>query len=462
VRTVFTVDALGGPDVGSGTAMMMVKAERAPIMVPAAMQYRPFTLLAQNLPAWGIENAVRERGRLVRRELRKHPGLSTILDMLAHTPPGDVNPIYLKLAEGEAELITWETLCDENDQFLALDQRWPIGRITDPLSGHNRPPPVLRTPVKVLAVISAYGISGQKKEWEMLRDAAQAARAAQLDVRLRLLVGDNETYAAIKEGIDAGLDWVELSHVEKTGARVIQDIVAWAPNVVHFFCHGSAGIAPSDQAIELATASDYEAGSGGSVKIRVGQLAGLSSTLDNQWLLTLNCCSGGEATKELQSIAHQVVSAGCPAAVAMIEPVAACDAHEFTHAFYHRLFDELRRMVATLTQQEQASFEWAQALHDARTAICALHNDDAPNAREWALPVLYVRGVDPLPFQRPHLAVSEVAAAEFKLQARVIAGWLETVRGETSEERRLAVMAKALADVPKSYWPNVDGEFEHA
>lgn len=460
MRTVFTVDALGGFDT-AGETMLMVKAERAPFMVPAAMQFRRFKLSAETLPAWGVLNAVRERGRMVREELRSHPGLSAILDSLATTPPGQVTPIYLKLAEGEAEQITWETLCDQNDQFLALDRRWPIGRISDPMSGQNRPPPVLRTPVKLLAVISAYGIASQKREWEMLRDAAQAARAAGLEVRLKLLVGDAQTHAAVKAAIDGGLDWVELSHVESTGARVIQDIVGWAPNVVHFFCHGWTGSTPADQAIELATASDYAAGSGGSVRIRARQLADMSSTLDNPWLLTINCCSGGEATDELQSIAHQVVSAGFPAAVAMIEPVAAGDAHEFTRAFYRSLLEQLRRAAVALTQQTQVDFEWVQALHDARTSICALHNDDAPNAREWALPALYVRGVDAMPFLRPPPAVSEDEAANYKLQARVVANWLAKMRDETSEERRLAVMQKALVDVPEIYWPNADGDFGH-
>ena len=116
MRTVFTVDALGGFDT-AGETMLMVKAERAPFMVPAAMQFRRFKLSAETLPAWGVLNAVRERGRMVREELRSHPGLSAILDSLATTPPGQVTPIYLKLAEGEAEQITWETLCDQNDSF---------------------------------------------------------------------------------------------------------------------------------------------------------------------------------------------------------------------------------------------------------------------------------------------------------------------------------------------------------
>lgn len=464
MRTVLAVDLLGGLDPATGQEIMMVKADRSPFDVPEAKHFRSFKLSPDSLPPWGTHNAVRERGRMVREELRKHPGLASILDSLSKTPLGQVQPIYVKLNEGEAELITWEALCDSHDEFLALDQRWPIGRISDPLSGQSRPPAVLRLPVKVLAVISAFRIHGQEKEWELFRQAAQAARQTGLDIRLRCLVGDERTRAAIDAAIAGGLDWVEVSHIEKTASRVIQDIVGWQPNVLHFFCHGMSDAAAAEQLLELATASDYldPDSISGSVRIRVRQLADMSFALSNPWLLMLNCCSSGQAARDLQSIAHQVVSAGFPAAVAMIEPVDANDAHEFTRAFYSTLFAQLRAAATALAQQPRIDFEWAQAMYDARMAICELHGNDARNAREWVLPVLYVRGIDPLRFERP-TAVPEEAAADYKLRARVVAEWLQTVREEeTSEARRLAVMQQVLADVPKTYWPNIDGSFANA
>lgn len=463
MRTVLAIDSLGGLDPATGEELMMVRAERAPLLVQEARKYRPFGLTPSSLPGWGTLNAVRARGRMVRDELRTHPGLAAILDNLAGAPLGEVQPIYVKLSEGEAELITWETLCDKNDEFLALDQRWPIARISDPMSGQSRPPAVLRAPVKVLVVISALGIHGQKREWQMFREAALAARASGLDVRLRLLVGDGETHAAVEAGILAGLGgWVEVSHIEKTAARVIQDIIAWAPNIVHFFCHGSSGNTSSAQALELATASDYidPSAVSGSVKIYAKQLATMSLTLANPWLLTLNCCSSGQAAKDLQSMAHQVVSAGFPAAVAMLEPVDASDSYEFTRAFYRAVFADLKKADVMLASQPQVPFEWAGPMYDARMAICELHGGDAPNVHEWALPVLYVRGIEPLQFTRP-TADAPSKADDFKLRARLVAGWLQTVREETTEALRLDVMRTVLADVPESYWPNIDGNFDH-
>jgi hypothetical protein len=160
---------------------------------------------------------------------------------------------------------------------------------------------------------------------------------------------------------------------------------------------------------------------------------------------------------DLQSIAHQAVSAAFPAAVAMLEPVDAKDAHEFTDAFYQGLMGELRRAATDLQNALTAPFEWAQVMFGARTAIVGLHANDAANYREWALPALYVRGVDPVKIERPAPVPSDVAA-DYKLRARTVADWAQKQFG-LSEESRKAAFAAALGDVPKEFWPNLDGSF---
>src|SRR5207245_700381 len=173
------------------------------------------------------------------------------------------------------------------------------------------------------------------------QQSMEHARNLGLDMRLRLLVGDDETREKIDAAIASGLDWIEVSHIEKTGTRVIQDVMAWEPNILHFFCHGI--VDASEQSLELATGGDYadpEATSG-SVRIHTKQLFDMGQKLPNTWLLTLNCCSSGQAAEDLQSMTHQAVSGGFPAAVAMLEPVDAADAYEFTRAFYSELFEEV-------------------------------------------------------------------------------------------------------------------------
>ncbi|MGH7305915.1 MAG: CHAT domain-containing protein [Candidatus Rokuibacteriota bacterium] len=457
MRTVLTVNPSGEKDQASGADILQVNADRAPFEIPLAGLARPVRLSADQLPDWAAPQGVQGRGRRVRDALRQHPGIAALLDTLENVPVDQVQPIFVRLRDGNAELIAWETLCDAKDRFVALDRRWPVGRISDPMAAGSRPSPVLRLPVRVMAAISALGVDGQKREWEWLRDAADAAHAEGLDVRLRVVVGDAAWRPEVEAAIAGGRSWLEVTHVEKTGARLVQEIARWKPNVLHFFCHGHSGAA--GQALVLGTASDFTNGAAtGSVKITIDNLGTLAQELPNPWLLTLNCCSGAEAASDLQSMAYHAVSSGFPAAVGMLEPVDASDAHEFTRAFYGTLFKQIRQASHALELNARAPFEWAGIMYDARTAICQLHANDAPSSREWALPVLYVRGMDAPVFERPPVE-SEAAAAPFKLRARTFAAWLQGPGAAMTPELRLEIMKMTLHDVPASYWPSADGTF---
>jgi hypothetical protein len=457
MRSVLSVDRVGMIDPNTGAELMIVKVARAPFNV--ATTAFPLKLSAGVLPSWDTANAVRERGRLVRESLRTNPAVATLLDRLEQTPVGDVQPLYVAISEGEAEQITWETLCDTQDEFVALDPRWPIGRISDPVAGRSQPPALLRPPMRVMVVISAFKVKGQQREWELFRAAATKARSDGLEVRLKFLVAETPLRAAIDKAIaDDGLEWIEVAHIEKTSSRVIQEITDWKPNVLHFFCHGISDDA--DQSLELATAADYATPgtASGSVRIRTQQLVNLGQLLSDPWLLTLNCCSSGQAAKELQSMAHQVVSAGFPAAVAMLEPVESNDAHEFTRSFYSSLFAGIRRAATKLANQPRVEFEWVEPMYAARTALRDLHQDNPANCREWALPVLYVRGIEPFAFTQPASSAHQ-DDGDHKLKVRLVAQWLLSVRAEMPEAERRAIMESVLAAVPRELWPNLDGTF---
>lgn len=458
MRTVLSVAPFGGINPDTEAEQLTVSVVRSPFNVDKANVARQLLLTADELPAWGAPDAVRLRGQKVRDSLRAHPGVAQVLTQLFTTPVGQSQPLFVMLAESEAEQISWETLCDGNDQFVALDPRWSLGRITDPMSGQSRPPAELKLPLRMMVLISAFGIKGQAREWQTLRDSVVAARAAGLPITLKVMVGDPALRAAIEADIAAGLAEVEVAAIDKTATRVVQEITAWAPQILHCFCHGRSEL--GDQSIELATAGDYAdpEATAGSVKIGVRQLVALSTQLPNPWLLALNCCSSGQAAKNLQSLAHQVVSAGFPAAVAMLEPVDASDAHEFTRAYYRALFADIGAAAQALKAAPRVPFEWTEAMVEARTAICDLHHSDAPNTREWALPVLYVRGVEPFNFERPH-AEPEAEAKTYKVQTRLVAEWLQTVGQQKSEDERRAVMESVLAGVPRAFWPRVDGSF---
>lgn len=466
MRTVLAVATLEGMlDAATGREPLCIRAEAAAIDADGAGKVRPFALAADQLPDWAVPDGVRARGQQVLKALRTHGPLCQIIDHMATTPAGKIAPLFMKLAAGDPELIPWEAMCDGQGRFLALDQRWPIGRISDSLTRADRGAAVMRLPVRLLAVISAYGIKGQDAEWRALALAVQEARDAGLPIEVRVLSGEPAVRAAVEASIAGGMAGVSLGGVDTLATRVVQDIAGWDPNVLHFFCHGHAGTTPADQRLELATASDFagEAGAG-SVNLRRSQLEGLLTTLANPWLLMLNCCSGGAAATDVRSLASAIVNAGFPAAVAMIEPVERRDMHEFARAFYRSLFGDLRRAAADLAAKAAAApsaridFEFATAMHDGRNAICDLHGGDAANQREWVLPVLYVRGVAPLQFESAQPAADQNGkGAEYQVRVRILAQWLQQVRASLDEAGRIKVLQSSLADVPAALWPDVDG-----
>jgi hypothetical protein len=460
-RTILAVDTLGDA--------LVARIVRAPFPV-GATALCPLTLRVAQFTGPDAIVDTRGRGKAVRDALRQHPSLSGILDELRRVMPHQVSPLLVQLGLSDAELVHWETLCDIDDTFVALDPRWPIARIVDPVNAPQRPPCELTTPVRLMAVISALGIRDQQREWQLLRDAVVTARADGLPVLLKVLVGDPALYGVIAGEKAAGLAQLELGAIEDTPARLTQAIRAWSPNVLHVFCHGHADTA--GQALELATANDHvqhAAGDphtvAGSVRVPAPSLARLGESLGNPWLLVLNCCSSGQAATGLQSMASQVVSTGFPAVVAMVEPVDAHDAYEFTRAFYPAALAALRQAQAALAGATSTTLEWTPVLSHARAAIAQRPDrDDA--SPEWALPVLYVRGLDAQVFIRPLAAGTAEPAADtgthrHRVQAETFAAWLRTAGQQMPPDDRHAVMTIALADVPTELWPDIDGNFEH-
>ncbi|ALN63253.1 hypothetical protein GLA29479_2384 [Lysobacter antibioticus] len=461
-RTILSVDILDDDLIAS--------VVRAPFPVHGGRALGRVKLRADQLPGLDTQTAVLARGRMVRDALRQHQGISGVLDSLSQTLPTQVRPLFVMLNPSEAELINWEMLCDSNEQFVALDPRWPIARIIDPINAPSRLPGELTTPVRLMAVISALGIADQRKEWELLRDAVLAARQTGLPVLLKLLVGDSALHTRIRDEIQqdpAGLADIEVAAIDETAARLTQRIRQWSPNILHFFCHGHAGSA--GQWLELATANDHvqfaahDPGTlAGSINLPSQDLVTLGASLGNPWLMVLNCCSSGQGGNGLQSMANQVVSAGFPAVVAMMEPVEANDAYEFTRAFYPEALAALLRARDELKQRASTTLEWTPIMFHARSAISQLGNRDAQASPEWSLPVLYVRGVEAQVFIRP-LGIEQAKSDEFRIRAETTAWWLRTAGQQFSEAERIEALERTLAEkgVPRALWPSADGSFEH-
>jgi hypothetical protein len=463
-RTVLAVSALGD--------RLIARIVRAPFQV-LGESLDILDLDPDQMPDLQTNDSVLARGKLVRDALRKNQGIRDLLDALSATMAHQVRPLCVQLGRSDAERINWEMLCDQNDAFVALDQRWPIARIIDPINATQRIRRELTTPVRLMAIISALGIRDQRTEWESLRQAVEYARGIGLRVVFKAMIGDSDLLNEIEQAISAekaankpGANDIEVAAIEATPARLTQSIRMWSPNILHLFCHGNAD--SEEQSLEFATANDHEQfkakdpnTTAGSVVVDARKLVDLSGLLVNPWLLVLNCCSSGKAGLGLQSMANQIVSRGFPAVVAMTESVGAKDAYELTRAFYPQAFDLLKTTSDQLTQHSSVSLDWAPLMHQVRYAICGLGGRVAENSPEWSMPVLYLRGVDPHEFDRPQ-GLTPQQLEDYRVIVEWTANWLRTAGTHLTEAQRIEAMEDALKHVPRSLWPSVNGNLNDA
>jgi hypothetical protein len=96
-------------------------------------------------------------------------------------------------------------------------------------------------------------------------------------------------------------------------------------------------------------------------------------------------------------------------------------------------------------------------MREARRALCEAHDDAPATAREWALPVLYLRGTEALRFERPRADAPD-AEHLWRQRAQIVAAALRQLAATLDLAGRRQVLAQALADVPTAYWPDPDGK----
>jgi hypothetical protein len=380
---------------------LQVRLKKSPAQLPGAdYTWRRLDCDPDSMPAWSDDDAVRAHGRLIFQKLRTHPSVQKAMDWLLTATAEEEKALYFSLTAQDAERLCWEAIYSEDCQFLALDRRWPIARMTESLRDASEMPREFQPPLRVLALISAANIVGQEREWQELRDAVVHARA-QLPIHLTVLSGQKAVLDAVAADVAAGLADVVVDTLsddrEALGDR-LQDL---RPHIVHVFSHGrvAAGVAQ----LELGTRLDEMMKTpSGSLRLRIGDLKNFSGLRD-AWLVTLNCCQGAQATERLHSLAHQIVLEIAPAAIGMLEPIDAADAHVFTRNLYLGLFEEVTRAMRALPQGNPVPVQWCRVLQRPRRVVSRTHDDDPNSHREWTLPVLYVRQ-DPFAICAPKVA----------------------------------------------------------
>lgn len=410
----------------------------------------------QGLPS---KNAVLDRGVMVRTALRAHQGICQVLDGIKGTAAHEIRPLFMLLDGEFSQRINWEMLCDTSSAFVALDRRSPIGRIVKQTNPNPLPPSELEVPVRLMVVISALGIGDQKNEWKALRDAVIQARKNGLAISVKVLVGLESLYDSIEVEIAGGLDDVELGSIASSSSDLTQAISNWAPHILHFFCHGFSD--SNGQQLELATTADHalhdtnpHALSHGSVTVTGLNLRDLGYTLKNTWLVVLNCCSIGNATSTLPSMAAQVCTAGIPAVVAMMEPVTSADAYRFTKAFYPGALALILDAWTDLKAHASTTLELTTVMYSVRNAIAQGLKSNPQSSPHWSLPVLYVRSIDPQLFVRP-------AGGDNHVRLKTTAQLLTATAAKMNAEQANEILKKMLGDIPEDQWPTAEGDFHH-
>ena len=369
-------------------------------------------------------DAVRKAGERLMQALLKHPAVAAAVQALPANH-GTVTPLRIHIDADTSEALPWEALFDSQKNFLALDRRWPIVRLAD--SVNNEAGDIRRSyvpPVKILAVLAAAGVDAQD-EWTALYSSITAAP---IPTEVRVLVCQD----SLLQDINAlGAPNISASFLNRDVSRSIED---FAPNILHFFCHGSVDGGPH---LQLATRLDWDTNAPrGSIafdKDWLQEPAGLDQHL---WLITLNCCLGAAPT-DTYSLARSMVKEVAPAVVGMRTAVRVSDANLFCESFYGSLLDGLDALIAS--GADEVEVDWSQYLHAPRRQFVVKYGNGkvmhaaASDFQEWTYPVLYMR---PERFLlstaavNPALSVADVRGLQAEIQELQAAhDQLQGVRG---------------------------------
>lgn len=381
------------------------------------------------------DEVVRIAGQRLFAALAEAPVLQPKLVAALEIQPPERRPIYLDVSSLTlGQELPWEALfAPALGDFLGLDSRWPVGRVT---SGARPAPGPWRLdgPLRIAAVLSCLGVPAEE-EWQALRTAVEAAG---LDVSVLVLVSENELFKTIE---DADLPWVrEVRKVPGDLADLQRVLTGFGPHVLHLFCHGSAADAPY---LAIAVGSDWDTGTPDHSHFLeaagVGNL--LPSTADVPWLIVLNACASAAPPEGTppdtgpQSLATALVRGyAVPAVIGMREPVLSTDAACFAEMLYRSLFDTLREAVGQ--GAGTVTIDWASLAVDARDRLRQRRGGLLPTMAakrfpQWTLPVVTVR---PKPFDLEIAPASPAPAPKTANQARLEANLLQTLLARLTDD----------------------------
>ncbi|HZM74906.1 MAG TPA: CHAT domain-containing protein [Candidatus Limnocylindrales bacterium] len=378
---------------------------------------RPLTVTATEAEFEALKQAslhggaVRLAGQKLFEALALNREVGDQLTAALQARPDEHCPVYLQItASAGVEDLPWETLCSPGGDFLALDERWGLGRAVESITA-TPPAYTFSPPLRIAAILSCLNVEAGE-ELAALREAI--ATVPQLGTELLLFTSEEKVYEAITAESPPGIQ-VEIVPTE---LRELQEKVqGFQPHVLHFFCHGTTVAEPH---LLVATKKNWITGRmEESLAIGAKEFRRFTRETDPPpWLLVLNACesAANAAQENLQSLASRLLYYGAaPAVVGMREPVLSGDANLLTSAFYRRLLSDLRNRLAGKDFAGNP-VDWVVGLvvevrHQLALKDPALTLDmAAASTKEWTLPVAYV-SVRPFTLQ-----VMAAASARIRLE----------------------------------------------
>jgi len=280
----------------------------------------------------GSPNHVQEAGRKLFDELSKHPAIAPAIAAALQQQQGGCSPICLRLDDSAlADDLPWEAVCGLGisgvQEFFALDERWPVVRMrevmeTEPVSVYT-----LEPPLRITVVLSAAGRTPQTRaparpQWDRVRETVDKHLQVNNPVQVKVTVfaGEEDLRNHIR---DANLPWVTAGLIADQ-ASFLNAIKDSRPQILHFFCHGTAEGIPH---LRIGSYTDWEVEREPSIALTARELRQSADPDQNTWLVTLNCCESATRAADARSLASSLVAAGFPAALGMREAIEVQQAH---------------------------------------------------------------------------------------------------------------------------------------
>jgi hypothetical protein len=323
------------------------------------------------------------RGEELVKLLGRHEPVKQALTMaLAQPPAAPPQPIYLRVISDVADALPWEQLYWKAQGFLALDPRWPVGRIAATEWELNDR--AFLAPFRIVAVLSAAQRQGSG-QLDALATAVADARKRKMDVKLHVITGEQAVYDRVGA---LGRKHVTREWIGVSADDVARQIADAKPSILHVLCHGdySAGV----RGLRLASQADFLAqADAGSVPLALGGLARALSLCD-PWLVVLAACETAGVTEDSSAFARGLVDTGIPAVIGMRRLVDLGAMNRFAQALYPEV---LRTIEAALrpdpNQPPVRTIDWITTLTAPRQA--AIVGVDPAQDDAWSDPVLYAQ-----------------------------------------------------------------------